>query len=130
MDAHRFDALARALALGTTRRHVLGGLLGVGLGGGAARPPDAATAEKRRRRVRRNAFGAGYPVADDFRVHFRMELKPVLAVAQPESLIGAVRAGGEQDGVFRQVEGVVVPLHDMPYRPQRSHHRIVGTSRR
>jgi hypothetical protein len=57
MDAHRFDALARALAPGATRRHVLGGLLGVGLGGGAARPPDAATAEKRRRRVRRNAFG-------------------------------------------------------------------------
>ncbi len=54
MDDARFDALARAP--GTTRRHVLGGLLGVGLGGGA-RSPDAATAERRRRRVRRNAFG-------------------------------------------------------------------------
>jgi hypothetical protein len=57
MDAHRFDALARALAPATTRRRVLGGLLGVGTGGGAARPLDAATAKKRRRRVRRNAFG-------------------------------------------------------------------------
>ncbi len=59
-----------------------------------------------------------------------MELKPVLAVAKPESLIGAIRTGRKQHGVLRQIEGIVVPLHDVPHGTERSHHRIFGTRRR
>ncbi len=61
MDAYRFDALARTLAPGASRRRALAGLVSgllaaAGLGLGGARRPDA-TAKKRRRKVRRNAFG-------------------------------------------------------------------------
>ena len=58
MDQHRVDALTRTLKSVPTRRDVLRGLAGVGLGLGALRWPDAAEAgtrctRKRRKKCRR-----------------------------------------------------------------------------
>jgi hypothetical protein len=53
MDQHRFNALTRTLSSVPTRRDVLRGLAGVGLGLGALRWPDVAEAGTRCTRKRR-----------------------------------------------------------------------------
>jgi hypothetical protein len=57
MDQHRMLTLTRALARVPSRRDVLRGLAGVGLGFGAFRLPDATGAKKRSKKPPLNAFG-------------------------------------------------------------------------
>jgi hypothetical protein len=58
MDQHRFDSLTRALTSVPSRRTLLRGLAGLGLGLGVARLPRVATARKKRKQKPKfNAFG-------------------------------------------------------------------------
>jgi hypothetical protein len=58
VDLHRFVILPRAMTGYPSRRNVLRGLVGAGLGLGGARLPEGTAArKKRKRKVRRNAFG-------------------------------------------------------------------------
>ena len=50
MDQHRFDTVARSLSGFRSRRTVLGGLAGAGLGWGVARLPGPAEAKRKRKR--------------------------------------------------------------------------------
>jgi hypothetical protein len=53
VDQHPYAVVTRALAAMPSRREVLRGLAGVGLGLGALHPPAAADAKKKRRRKKR-----------------------------------------------------------------------------
>jgi hypothetical protein len=63
MNHNRFDALTRTLISVPSRRHLLRGLAGAGLGLGGTRLPDLAEAKKKRKRKKKgkkakpNAFG-------------------------------------------------------------------------
>jgi hypothetical protein len=50
VDQHRFDTVARSLSCFRSRRTVLGGLAGAGLGWGVARLPGPAEAKRKRKR--------------------------------------------------------------------------------
>jgi hypothetical protein len=60
MDGTHFGALTRLIASGPSRRDVVRGLAGVGLGLGAARLPDFAAAKKKKRKPKKpkpNEYG-------------------------------------------------------------------------
>ena len=59
------------------------------------------------------------PVLDQGAGDFEMELQAVGGLAHAESLIAATRAGRQQFGGGRQIEAVVMPLHEGSRRAER-----------